>query len=96
MKKRTVGEMQALRAASRFMLGLGVLAIIVSVSLMIAYLKLAPDQKNSPVHQNDPRNGGITLVVAVAVAATGWKLRSYLRKCEEQTGQSSKPFGWMP
>jgi cytochrome bd-type quinol oxidase subunit 1 len=96
MKKWTVGELQALRAAWRFMVGLGSLAIIVSVGLLILYLNLSPEQKNSDVHKHDVLTGIIILLVAGAIVVAGWKLRSYLKKCESETGQSSKPFGWVP
>jgi cytochrome bd-type quinol oxidase subunit 1 len=96
MKKWTVGELQALRAAWRFMVGLGALAIIVSVGLLILYLNLSPEQKSSDVHKHDVLTGIIVLMVAAAFVVAGWKLRSYLKKCERETGQSSKPFGWVP
>ena len=96
MKKWSIGELQALRAAWRFMLGLGAFTIILSIFLLILSLNLTPEQKNSDVHKHDTRDGGIILVVAICFVVAGWKLRSYVRKCEEQTGQSSKPFGWMP
>ena len=96
MKKWSTGELQALRVAWRFMLGLGAFTIILSVFLLILSLNLTPEQKNSDVHKHDTRDGGIILVVAIGFVVAGWKLRSYVRKCEEQTGQSSKPFGWMP
>ena len=96
MKKWTVGELQAMRAAWRFMIGLGALAIIVSVGLLILFLNLTPEQKSSDVHKNDVMTGIIVLTVAAAFVVVGWKLRSYLKKCERETGQSSKPFGWVP
>jgi hypothetical protein len=96
MKKWSIGELQAMRAAARFLLGLGVFTIIVSVWLLVLSLKLTPEEKNTNVHKNDTRDGGIVLVLAVVSVGAGWKLRSYVRKCAEQTGQSSKPFGWMP
>ncbi len=96
MKKWTVGELQALRAAWRFMIGLGALAIIVSVGLLILFVNLSPEQKTSDVHKHDVLTGIIILIVAGAFVVAGWKLRSYLKKCERETGQSSKPFGWMP
>lgn len=96
MNKWSIGELQALRAAWRFMLGLGAFTIVLSVFLLILSLNLTPEQKDSDVHKHDTRDGGIILVVAVSFVVAGWKLRSYVRKCEEQTGQSSKPFGWMP
>ena len=78
------------------MVGLGSLAIIVSVGLLILYLNLSPEQKSSDVHKHDVLTGIIILIVATAFVVTGWKLRSYLKKCERETGQSSKPFGWVP
>jgi NhaP-type Na+/H+ or K+/H+ antiporter len=96
MKKWTVGELQALRAAWRFMIGLGSLAIIVSVGLLILYLNLSPEQKSSDVHKHDVLTGIIIILVAGAIVVAGWKLRLYLKKCESETGQSSKPFGWVP
>jgi NhaP-type Na+/H+ or K+/H+ antiporter len=96
MKKWTVGELQALCAAWRFMIGLGTLAIIVSVGLLILYLNLSPEQKSSDVHKHDVLTGIIVLLVVGAIVVAGWKLRSYLKKCESETGQSSKPFGWVP
>ena len=85
-----------MRAASRFMIGLGAFAIIVSVWLLVLSLNLTPEQKNSDAHKNDMRDGSIVFVVALAFVGVGWKLRSYLKQCEGQTGQSSKPFGWIP
>ncbi len=82
-----------MRAASGFMIGLGAFAIIISVWLLILSLSLTPEQKISDAHKNDLRDGSIVLIVAVAFVGVGWKLRSYLKKCEHQTGQSSKPFG---
>jgi len=96
MKKWSIGELQAMRTAARFLLGLGAFTIIVSVWLLIFSLKLTPEEKNSDAHKNDMRDGGIILVLAVVSVGAGWKLRSYVRNCEEQTGQSSKPFGGMP
>lgn len=96
MKKWSIGELQAMRAAGRFMLGLGAFTIILSVWLLTLSLKLTPEQKGSAAHKNDWRDGSIILVVAVVFVGAGWKLRSYVKKCEAQTGQSSKPFGWMP
>ena len=96
MKKWSIGELQAMRAAARFLIGLGVFTIILSVWLLVLSLQLTPEQKNSRAHKNDIRDGVIILVLAVVSVGAGWKLRSYVRKCEEQTGQSSKPFGWMP
>jgi cytochrome bd-type quinol oxidase subunit 1 len=95
-KQWSIGELQALRAAWRFMVGLGLLAIIVSVGLLFLYLNLSPEQKSSDVHKHDVMTGIIIITVAAAFVVAGWKLRSYLRKCESATGQSSKPFGWMP
>jgi hypothetical protein len=95
-KNWSTGELQALRAAWRFMVGLGALAIIVSVGLLILYLNLSPEQKSSDVHQHDVLTGIIIILVAGAIVVAGWKLRSYLKKCERETGQSSKPFGWVP
>lgn len=88
--------MQALRAAWRFLIGLGALATIVTVGLLILYVNLSPDQKSSDVHKHDVLTGIIILIVAAAFVVAGWKLRAYLKKCERETGQSSKPFGWMP
>ena len=96
IKEWSIGELQAMRAASRFMLGLGAFTIILSVWLLSLSLNLTPEQKNSAAHQNDWRDGGIVLVVAVAFVGAGWKLRSYVKKSEKQTGRSSKPFGWIP
>ena len=96
IKQRSVGELQAIRAAWRFLVGLGSLTIIVSVGLLILFLNLSPEQKRSDVHKHDLMAGMITLTVAAAFVVAGWKLRSYLRKCERETGQSSKPFGWIP
>jgi hypothetical protein len=96
MKKWTTGELQALRAASRFLLGLGILTIIVSIWLFSLSFKLTPEQKSSPVHTNDRRDVGIALVVALAAVGAGWKLGCYVKKCEAATGQSAKPFRWMP
>jgi len=96
MKKWTVGELQALRAAWRFMCGLGSLAIIVSIGLFCLSFTLTPEQLASNVHRNDMISCAVILVVAVAFVVVGWKLRSYVRKCEQESGQSSKPFGWMP
>ena len=96
MKKWTVGELQALRVAWRFMVGLGSLAIIVSVGLLILYLNLSPEQKSSDVHKHDMLTGIIILLVAGAIVVAGWKLRSYLKKCASKTDQSSKQFGWVP
>lgn len=47
-------------------------------------------------NNRDKRDAGIILVVGAVFAGMGWKLSSYLRKYETETGQSSKPFGWMP
>jgi len=96
MKQWSIGELQALRAASRFMLGLGAFTIILSVFLLILSLTLTPEQKNSDVHKHDTRDCGIILVVAIGFVVAGWKLRSYVKQCGQQTGKSSKPFGWMP
>jgi hypothetical protein len=96
LKKWSVGELQAMRAASRFMIGLGALAIIISIWLLMLSLNLTPEQKISDAHKNDLRDGTILFLVAVAFVGVGWKLRSYLKRCEAQTGQTSKPFGWMP
>ena len=46
-KEWSIGELQAMRAASRFMIGLGAFAIIVSVWLLVLSLNLTPEQKNS-------------------------------------------------
>ena len=96
IKQWSIGELQALRAAWRFMIGLGALAIIVTVGLLILFVNLSPEQKASDVHKHDVLTGIIILMVAAAFIVAGWKLRSYLKKCERETGQSSKPFGWMP
>ena len=96
IKQWSIGELQAMRAAWRFMVGLGSLAIIVSVGLLFLFLNLSPEQKSSDVHKHDVMAGIIVLTVAAAFVVAGWKLRSYLKKCERETGQSSKPFGWMP
>jgi len=96
MKKWTVGELQALRAAWRFTIGLGALAIIVTVGLLILFVNLSPEQKASDVHKHDVLTGIIILIVGAAIMVAGWKLRSYMKKCERETGQTSKPFGWVP
>jgi len=96
MKKWSIGELQAMRAAGRFMLGLGAFTIILSVWLLILSLNLTPEQKNRDAHKNDWRDGGIILVVAVVLAVAGCKLRSYVKKCEEQTGHSPKAFECIP
>ena len=96
IKQWSIGELQAMRAAWRFMVGLGSLAIIVSVGLLFLFLNLSPEQKSSDVHKHDVMAGIIVLTVAAAFVVAGWKLRSYLKNCERETGQSSKPFGWMP
>ena len=96
IKQWSIGELQAMRAAWRFMVGLGSLAIIVSVGLLFLFMNLSPEQKSSDVHKHDVMAGIIVLTVAAAFVVAGWKLRSYLKKCERETGQSSKPFGWMP
>ena len=96
-KQWSIGELQAMRAAWRFMVGLGSLAIIVSVWLLFLFAKLSPEQKSSDVHKHDVMTGIVILAVAAAAfVVAGRKLRSYLRRCERETGQSSKPFGWMP
>jgi cytochrome bd-type quinol oxidase subunit 1 len=96
IKQWSIGELQAMRAAWRFMVGLGSLGIIVSVGLLFLFLNLSPEQKSSDVHKHDVMAGIIVLTVAAAFVVAGWKLSSYLKKCERETGQSSKPFGWMP
>ena len=96
VNKRKVGELQALRAAGHFVLGLGAFAAVLCVWFLILFLKSPQEEKNSDLHKNDPRNLGIVFVVAVAVAGAGWKLRSYVKAREKRTGQSAKPFGWMP
>lgn len=97
MKKWSVGELQALRVASRFMLGMGGLGIIVTAALLLLlYPNLTPEQKDSPVHKNDLMDGAIVGVVSAIAIIGGWKLHSYVKKYEAQTGQSAKPFGWMP
>ena len=96
VKQWRIGELQAMRAAWRFMVGLGSLAIVVSVGLLILYVNLSPEQKSSDVHKHDVLTGIIILIVAAAFVVAGWKLRSYLKKCERETGLSSKPFGWIP
>jgi CDP-diglyceride synthetase len=96
MKKWKVGELQAMRVAWRFMVGMGSLAVIVSVGLLFLFMNLSPEQKSSDVHQHDVLTGIIIILVAGAFVVAGWKLRSYLKKCERETGQSSKPFGWVP
>ena len=96
MEQWSIGELQAMRAAWRFMVGLGSLAILVSVGLLFLFLNLSPEQKSSDVHKHDMLTGIIILLVAGAIVVAGWKLRSYLKKCERETGRSSKPFGWMP
>ena len=78
------------------MVGLGSLAIVVTVGLLILFLNLSPEQKSNDVHKHDVMTGIVVLTVAAAFVVSGWKLRAYLRKCEHETGQSSKPFGWMP
>ena len=95
-KQWSIGELQAIRAAWRFMVGLGSLAIIVSVWLLFLFTTLSPEQKSSDVHKHDVMTGIIILTFAAAFVVAGWKLRSFVRKCERETGQSSKPFGWMP
>jgi hypothetical protein len=93
MKKWTVGELQALRVASRFLIGVGAIAIILILALLP---DSTPEQKTSDAHKNDRRDGIIVLIVGVAFVGVGWKLRSFRKKYERQTGQSSKPFGWIP
>ena len=93
MKKWTAGELQALRAASRFLIGLGTLAIIVSIWLFSLSFKLTQEQKASPAHRNDRRDMSIVFVVALAAVVGGWKLKSYVKTYEAETGQSSMPFG---
>ena len=78
------------------MLGFGALTIIVSVWLLSLSFKLTPEEKSSAAHQHDWRDGGIILVAAIAFVGAGWKLRSYVKNTEKQTGQSSKPFGCIP
>jgi cytochrome bd-type quinol oxidase subunit 1 len=95
IKQWSIGELQAMRSAWRFMVGLGSLAIIVSVGLLFLFMNLSPEQKISDVHKHDVMAGIFVLIVAAAFVVAGWKLRSYLKKCERETGQS-KPFGWMP
>jgi cytochrome bd-type quinol oxidase subunit 1 len=95
-KQWSIGELQAMRSAWRFMVGLASLAIIVSLGLLFLFLNLSPEQKSSDVHKHDVMTGMIVLTVAAACVVAGWKLRSYVKKCERETGQSSKPFGWMP
>jgi len=96
MKKWTTGDLQARRAASRFMLGFGVLAAVVSVALLLLSLRLTPEQRAGEPHQHDARDGGVVFVIGLALAGAGWKLGSAVRRWEEQTGQSAKPFGWIP
>jgi hypothetical protein len=96
MKKWKVGELQALRAASRFLMGIGALAVIISGFILVLYSKLTPEGKISDVHLHDFRNGAIIIVVAVCVMVAGWNLGSFVTKLETQTGKSAKPFGWMP
>lgn len=96
IKHWSIGELQAMRAAQNFMVGLGSLAIIVSIGLLALFLNLSPEQKSSDVHKYDAMVGIIVFTVAAASVAAGWKLRSYLKQCEHQTGQSSKTFGWTP
>lgn len=93
MKKWSVGELQALRAASRFLMGMGALAIIVSGFLLVLFVQLTPEQKQSDIHKNDPITGGIIVIVSAGAIWAGWKLRSFVKKLEAQTGQSAKPFG---
>ena len=96
MKKWSVGELQALRAASRFLMGLGLLAIVISGFLLVLYLNLAPEEKNNDVHLHDMRNGAIIIAVAICSLVAGLKLRWFVKKLEAQTGKSAKPFGWIP
>jgi hypothetical protein len=96
MKQRSVGELQALRVASRFLMGMGMLAIIVSVFLLVLFLKLTPEEKHGDIHKNDPISGGIIMILATCSVVGGWKLRTFVKKSEVQTGQSAKPFGWVP
>jgi len=96
MKKWNVGELQALRAASRFLMGIGALAVVVVGFILVLYSNLTPEQKNSDVHLHDLRNGAIIIVVAAGLIVAGWKLGSFVKKLEAQTGNSAKPFGWMP
>lgn len=96
MKKWSVGELQALRVAARFLLGFGLLAIVISGFLLVLYSNLKPEDKNSDVHQHDVRDSVIIIVVAVCSVVSGWKLRSFVKKLEAQTGKSAKPFGWIP
>jgi hypothetical protein len=96
MKKWSVGELQAIRAAARFLIGLGMFVTIISVFLLVLYVKLPPEEKTNNVHKDDLRNGSIILVLAAVAEGGGWKLRSYVKKCEKETGLSSQPFGWMP
>lgn len=84
-----------MRAAWCFLVGLGSFTIIVSVGLLILYLNSSPEQKSSDVHKHDLMSGIIVLVVAATCVVAGWRLRSYVKKCERETAQSSKPFGWM-
>jgi hypothetical protein len=96
MKKWSVGELQALRVASRFLMGVGVLAIIVIGFILILFLKLTPEEKHSDIHKNDPISGGIVAIIAAGSVIGGWKLRAFVNKSEVQTGQLAKPFGWVP
>lgn len=96
MKKWSVGELQALRAASRFLMGMGLLAIIVSGFLLVLFIKLPPEEKNNDIHQHDVRDGSIVIAIAACSVVAGWKLRLFVKKLEAQTGKSAKPFGWVP
>jgi hypothetical protein len=96
MKNWTVGELQAFRGATRFMLGIGALALIISGCLLVLTLKLTPEERNGDVHRNDIRDGSIILVLSACSVVAGWKLRSFVKKWESQTGRSAKPFGWVP
>jgi hypothetical protein len=93
MKKWTTGELQALRGASRFLIGLGTLAIVVSIWLFSLSFKLTSEQQANPAHKNDRRDMSVVFVVALAAVFGGWKLKSYVKKYEAETGQSSMPFG---
>lgn len=96
MKKWSVGELQALRVAARFLIGVGLFAIIISGFLLFLFLKLTPEERTNDVHRNDMRDGAITIVVATGFIVAGWKLRSFVSKLEAHTGKSAKPFGWIP
>jgi hypothetical protein len=96
MKNWNVGELQAMRVASRFLMGLGLFAIIVSAFLLVLFTKLPPEEKNNDVHKHDIRNAGIVIAIAACSVVAGWKLRSFVKKLEAQTDKSAKPFGWVP